>query len=312
MKIIGKKRIMKAEKYMSHIAEGEVAYIGLSIDAQVEARLREIGFTILTPGNVFTPSPKLGRVSKFNVQGKEVPQKDKPKETAYRQQYWELTDWHGNLHTGYATVSFQRYPRKQIPAPSLELRIIHSGEKRFVVAGPSGIQGETEPAEIVHAINIMLEIFKEAEIFQENFQHYELQRPRELNWDVLPQGEMPWETFARHLKPVLERKSKGKKHVIRERLEAISKHHPDFHAVGKNGYHGYIIFGFSELNLFIFENAEYGNATYVFEDGWERLSQMSKGEIISSDLHLHRFVHQNGWERQIERLFAFRDNRRIS
>lgn len=312
MKIEGKKRIRKSEKYMSHITDGEKAYIGLSITADVAVKLEEIGFKSLLPGESLVPAPKFGPVSKFNVNGKEVPQKDKPKETAYRQQYWEWKDWGGNYHSRTVDIPYQRYPRKWIPSPWVELMIVQSGEKKFVIAGDTITKGATEEADIVHRINLMLAIFKQVEIFQENLERYEVPKMVKLSWTVLPTGKMPWETFKRHLTPIIDSKSKSKKIIIGERLETISQYNPDFHAIGENGYQGYIIFGFTKQNLYIFENAEYGNATYVFEGDWKQLSTMTKAEILASDIHKHRFVHLDGWKRQIAGLFPHHNEKKIS
>ncbi|WP_338472755.1 hypothetical protein R4Z10_08510 [Niallia sp. XMNu-256] len=123
---------------------------------------------------------------------------------------------------------------------------------------------------------------------------------------------MPWEHFKPKLTPLLEKASKGKKTIITERLETVSKYKPDFHAIGTNGYRGYIIFGFTKLNLYIFETAEYGNATYVFEGNWETLSQMTKAEIISDNLYKQRFIHLDGWANQIDSLFPSNYKKMIS
>ncbi|WP_107925241.1 hypothetical protein [Lysinibacillus parviboronicapiens] len=312
MKITEKKRIRNSEKYMSHINEGGKANIGVAITAEVARKLQEIGFKTLLSGESLVPAPKFGPVSKFNVNGKDVPQKDKPKETVYRQQHWSWTDWGGNSHSRTVDIPYQRYPRKWIPAPWVELMIVQSGENKFVIAGDTITKGQTEETDIVHRINLMLAIFKQAEIFQENLERYEVPRTVKLGWDILPEGEMPWETFKHHLTPVLNSKSKGKKIIIAERLETISKYNPDFHAIGDNGYQGYIIFGFTRENLYIFENAEYGNATYVFEGDWEQLSKMTKAEIIASNIHKHRFVHLDGWKRQIAELFPHHTDKKIS
>lgn len=312
MLITGKKRIRKCSNYMSHIAEGEKAYIGLAVTEDVSTKLKEIGFKTLNPGETLVPSPKLGTISKFNANGKDVPQKDKPKETAYRQLHWEWKDWGGNYHSRTVDIPYQRYPRKWIPSPWMELMIMQSGEKQFIVAGPAIIKGTTDETDIVHRINLMLEIFKRVEILQENLERYEIPKVVKLNWDILPAGNMPWEKFQNHLTPVLEKMSKNKKTIIADRLETVSQYKPDFHAIGTNGYRGYIIFGFTKQNLYIFESAEYGNATYVFEGDWKQLSQMSKAEIVNGNLHKHRFVHLDGWRKQIAELFPKKNDKKIS
>ncbi|MBT2655349.1 hypothetical protein J7E81_08875 [Bacillus sp. ISL-18] len=107
----------------------------------------------------------------------------------------------------------------------------------------------------------------------------------------------------------MEKLTKNKKTIVSDRLETISQYQPDFHAIGTNGYRGYVIFGFTNQNLYIFE---YGNATYVFEGDWKQLSQMTKAEILTANLQKHRFVHLEGWKQQIEGLFPHESDKKIS
>lgn len=303
MKIIGKKRIRKASNYMSHIAEGEKAYIGLVITEDVATKMKEIGFKSLNPGESLVPSPVFGTVSKFNANGKHVSEKDKPKETVYREQYWELPDRRGGYNWGTAYIPSVRYPRKWIPAPWVNLSIVQSGEKSFLLAGQAIVKGETEDKDLVHRINLMLEIFGQFEVFNEGLESWQIPKMDYLQWEILPTGDMPWEVFKEHLAPVTKGMSKKKKIVIDGRLETIYQYKHDFAYRGTNGYHGYTIFGFVERNLYIFESVEYGNATYVFEGDWKQLSKMTKAEIINGNLHKHRFVHREGWKNQIRGLF---------
>jgi hypothetical protein len=74
-------------------------------------------------------------------------------------------------------------------------------------------------------------------------------------------------------------------------------------AIGQAGFSGYLIFGFTSRNLFICESVFYGNATYVFESDWEKLSKLSKAEILNQDLQKDRIIHREGWERKIATLF---------
>lgn len=312
MLITGEKRIRKGANYLAHLAEGDTAYIGLAVTEEVESRLKEIGFENVNVGETLVPSPRLGPISKFNANGREIPQKDLPKEKMYRQQVWSWTDWHGTSYSRIVDIPYQRYPRKLIPAPWISLTVIQANDKKFVIAEGTITKGETPDEEVTHRINLMLEIFKSAEILQENLERYQVPRVRRLDWDILPSGNMPWKSFKTHLGPVLDRASKNKTTIISERLETVSKYNPDFHAIGTNGYKGYIIFGFTELNLYIFETAEYGNATYVFEGEWEHLSGMTKAEIIAGGLHKHRFVHLESWKGQIDSLFPNTDDEQVS
>lgn len=297
---------------MSHIADGATAFIGLPITEDIEPMLKEIGFQNLNSGETLVPAPHFGPISKFNANGRDIPLKDQPMETAYRQQYWEWKDWSGTYHSRTVDIGYKRYPRKWIPSPWVELVIVQSEGKKFILAGSAVIKGETHEIDIVHQINLMLEIFKRVEILQENLERYEIPKVVKLNWDILPAGNMPWDKFRNHLNPVLEKMSKGKKTIVTDRMETVSQYKPDFHAIGTNGYRGYIIFGFTDLNLYIFESAEYGNATYVFEGDWKQLSHLTKAEIINANLHKHRFVHLDGWKNQVAGLFTKKNDKKVS
>lgn len=312
MLITGKKRIRKIGKYLAYLEEGNIAYIGLSLTEEVVSRLKEIGFESGIVGETLIPSPKLGNISKFNANGREVPQRDLPKETLYRQHLHSWTDWHGTDYSRIVDIPYKRFPRKLIPGPWVSLTIIKHNDKQFVVAGDAIIKGKTPDKDIIHRINLMLEIFKCAAILQENLEQYEVPKVKKLDWDILPSGKMPWEQFQKSLMPLLERASNNKKVIITERLETVSQYNPDFHAIGKNGYRGYIIFGFIELNLYVFETAEYGNATYVFEGNWKEISQMTKTDIVAGNLHKHRFIHKEGWKKQVKSLFPSNDDKKIS
>ena len=70
-------------------------------------------------------------------------------------------------------------------------------------------------------------------------------------------------------------------------------------AIGKAGFSGYLIFGFTLRNLYICESAFYVNATYIFESNWEELSRMTKAEILNQELQKDRIIHREGWDRNI-------------
>src|SRR4030042_784544 len=110
-----------------------------------------------------------------------------------------------------------------------------------------------------------------------------------LHWKVLPQGRMPWDRLNAELDPLIRCQPDGNQPVIRHRLQAVNAHGPSFVAVGQGGFDGYVIFAFPDRNIFILECVHFGNATYVFSNDWERLSQMSKAEILDNTWILHYF-----------------------
>ena len=84
--------------------------------------------------------------------------------------------------------------------------------------------------------------------------------------------------------------------------EAIYAEHPDFVAYGRSGFKGYAVFGFTERNLYILESVMPNNATYVLENDWETISQLSKAEILSQELHKARIVHSENWQKNFDKI----------
>jgi hypothetical protein len=75
----------------------------------------------------------------------------------------------------------------------------------------------------------------------------------------------------------------------------------DFVAIGQAGFAGYIIFGFPGKNRYLLESIQPNNATYVFAENWESLSQMTKAEILKQNLHADRIIHREGWPVRVHR-----------
>ena len=67
------------------------------------------------------------------------------------------------------------------------------------------------------------------------------------------------------------------------------------------------VFGFTSKNLYILESALPNNATYVLQNNWETISQLSKAEILSQDLHSARIIHSENWQKNFERIMEGND-----
>jgi hypothetical protein len=302
--ITGVKRIRSWKKYSGHVPSGERVYIGLEIVEEVLPYLKKVGFEPeLQIGRAILPSPKLGKVALFNSEGRYESQKDLPMETSYREGYWERTDWQGNTHGGWYDIPYKHYPRKHISPPSEYLVILERGGKKFVVAGDGFVQGEEDETRIIHKVNLLLEVFGRAEILRKDLTSFIVPKLIKVHWELLPPGEMPWPKLQQHLQPLVKNLSERKVPLVLNRFKVLSSHNPDFIVQGVHGYHGYLVFGFSQLNLYVLESPFYGNATYVFEEDWEKLSQLTKAEILSGNLHKHRVVHLTNWEDELGKVF---------
>ncbi|NMB81566.1 MAG: hypothetical protein GYA14_07080 [Ignavibacteria bacterium] len=299
--IIKKKRIREIEAYLSFLKEGEKFYVGTKNYIQFQKKLVEIGFSKdVEIGETVLPSFLMGPISYFNSAGKYRKLKSKPMETAYRVGEWHWKDWGGHDHYKLVDIPYKRYPREFIKPPSIELQI----KSNDIIASCSPfIYVKEEYENIKHTINLFLEIFGECEILKDNLDSYSHIPIKRLNWEVLPEGKYPWVKLNTQLLPVISRVREGNRSVVLGRLEILSSRNPNFIALGRSGFSGYIVYGFENINLFILESVYYGNATYIFDKDWEEFSKLTKAEILEESLQFARIIHTSGWENELRKIF---------
>ena len=299
--MITKKRIRNIWPYLNLFETGQEIFFSIPILEDDIEKLIEIGFTPdLIPGEQILPK-SIGNISHYNAEGKYLKRKDLPMETAYRQIEWKWKDWGGNEHSKIVDIPYKRYKRYFIEPPSEELTIVEAETGKIILS--RGIIKSTENEDdIRHLINLFLEIFGKCEILTSDLTPPLRPEIRRLNWNILPPGEYPWERVENEVRKIINRQPRGNQPVIRYRIETISNYRPDFIAIGRGGFNNYLVFGFNEKNLYLLESTREGNATYVFRDDWEILSQLTKKEILTNDLQEERIIHREGWDNNIRRL----------
>lgn len=302
---IQKRRIRKVSPNVSGVQKGRKIVIGLQGISDHLSALGQLGFeSELQDGQSLLPSP-VGPVSKFNAEGDYLVHKDQPKVTDSFQRYWCWTEWHGKDEVEQCKtvdVPFERYPRTFIDPPSVELTVARDpGGNQILVTEAEDYNDSNEEA-IKHKINLFLEIFGECDVLHESLDAIIRAPITRLNWEVLPQGNYPWRELRGRIQGIIEKESEGNQIVIEERLEKINSYEPEFVAVGRAGFSGYLVFGFPGKGFYVLESLYYGNATYVFDRDWHTLSQLTKSEIINGGLYLYRIVHRKSWFGEIARV----------
>lgn len=307
-----KKRIKSINNnFPKYLIDTEII-VGVVLDTDTDLeKIKSLGFTdSLNVGETLLPSPN-GPVSIFNANGKEVLDKTKPKETRYREIEWCRQQWIGGGRTkevcDFRQVPYERYQRETISPPSVELTISKKDGSKIYITTPNVKLTKANEKEISHKINLVSEIFGQAEIFDKQ-QVPIVKTTVKLNWDILPKGVRPWDKQKSLLKPFLDNiKDKRQKPVYDARFEDINNLKPDFTAMGRNGFNGYVVFGFSDKDVYILESAFYGNAIYIFNEDWKKLSQKTKAEIIQNDLQIERITHsgeRNNWLGKIKQILT--------
>jgi hypothetical protein len=300
-------RIRSIARWFWAAQEGQVLVLGLTQLERFSSRLREVGFAAtLNDGDTILPAAQ-GPVSMFNAEGAYLVHRDMPMETAYRQVEWSWTEWHGQdriEQSRIVDVPYPRYPRTLIPPPSVEFTVVSDNSGKQLLLTEPIVFGAKTGDRILHTVNLFLELFGECSVLDKDFQLVHQPTLVNLNWTVLPQGKMPWEQLRKELRPIVERQPTGNQPVIQHRLGAIHARGPEFVAVGRGGFYGYVVFAFPQRRLYILECVHFGNATYVFGDDWEKLSQMTKAEILTDRLQKARLIHREGWNKALAALFA--------
>lgn len=306
--IIKRTRIRSLGRHLRFIQKGDKVVFGIPLLGARATRLKGIGFSDqLRPGETVLPAAQ-GPVSTFNAEGKYIKHKDRPMETAYRQVEWHWLEFHGPYdrveQSRIVDVPYERYPRTFIPPPSVELSLAaNTAGDRLVVAPAISYERKNEQ-KLLHVINLFLEIFSECHVFREDLGEIILASIRKVNWEILPRGKMPWAKLKDRLGKVVDKQPEQNQVVISRRLETINQYGPEFVAVGRAGFYGYLIFGFPTKKLFVLESVYPDNATYIFDNNWKTLSQMTKAEILNKNLQKDRIIHRENWFTQISDLLA--------
>jgi hypothetical protein len=295
--------------HLTHLSVGDEYFVGLPVNATSVEMLQRLGFEIpVQNGQSILPSAKRGAASRRNADGFDVVHRDQPKETKYRQISWSWTEHHGRdkvEKTGVKDVPYLRYPRTRMPPYSVEMQVrTRSDGATFLVSGPFKVQTELDVV-ATNTANVFREQLDGFEILTSKLETWIASPIRRLNWDLLPAGQNPWASAKAAVSRIVESAAPGNRPVIAERFAAIGRYEPEFVAVGREGFDGYVVFGFPQYGFCLLENKHVNNATYVLaESSWVTVSQLTKAEILAAGIHRARLIHTRSWFDELDALMG--------
>jgi hypothetical protein len=305
--LIQQRRIRNLERHLPEEYRGKNLRVGVQNISAFRQELTRAGFSAtLDAGETVTPA-KIGPVSRFNAEGKQIVRRELPKEDATRMLEWTWEEFRGKdkvEQSDFRFIHYQRYQREQVPPPGVELQIVGDARENYYAVTEAIPYDDAHRVRLLHAVNLCLEHFGVCGVFTDDLVPVLRAPLRRLNWKLLPQGARPWEELKRDLQPVVAQTGKRTRAVFLHRLEVVNEGQPAFTAIGQGGFEGYVVLGFPRLNLYICESTRYGNATYVFAQDWEPLSQMTKADILNQNLQKERIVHNEGWREAIRKLIS--------
>lgn len=299
------KRILKLERHLPEFEAGASVRAAISLDGISPDSLKRFGF--IDPfdvGQMVLPSVQMGPAARRNASGYEVIHRDQPMEESSRLQSWRRKEWHGSQQVevdDFILRTYRRYPRTYIAGEGIEFTILQREDGQRFIASPI-YDTSTEPATLLAAANLVLEGFSTVEFLRADLLPVLKVPIRRLNWDVFPQGRVPWNRVKSELDRVIEKAPPSAQPVIRSRMNQVERYGPDFAAIGRAGFHGYWVFGFTEHGLYVLESRTLDNATYVLGADWEVVSRLTKADVINSELAEARLVHDRSWAEKLDQV----------
>lgn len=229
--------------------------------------------------------------------------KSLPKEKYTQTLYWTRHEWAGKGETrevtAFTDIVRERYHRDYHAPFSVSFSLVMKEQMKSIVSDEIVLSVDNNE-KIMNTINMLLGLFGECTI-ESNEVDTETPTIR-LDWDILPEGNYPWETIKTSIEGICRNSRKTRQQMMLRNCGVINDLKPDFRAYGRSGFRGYVVFGFTKKNLYILESIAPNNATYVFENQWEELSKLTKAEILNHDLQKARIIHNSNWVSEFKKL----------
>lgn len=300
---IDKHYILNVHRYLSAISQGDEFRIAALIGNDLAPKLKRAGFPeVRQPGHTILPTI-VGPVSRFNAEGDWRVHRDRPKESRYvRTVWWRWRQWAGRdqyeEHEEPRDIYRDCYQREHIEPPSAELTYVERDGRGYIVS-----EVLTKNAAALdrarHIINLFLELFGVCEVIRADMAQLPDPAVKKVNWRMLPPGEYPWQRLAEHVQAALRGRSNGALLVIEDRQKTIKAHKPDEMYIGEGGFSDYIAYSFRDRGIVVMESIRRDNAIYVFGKDWERVSRLTKAEVLSNRHHKARIIHAEGWKARL-------------
>lgn len=280
------------------LAAGELAHLGIVYaDGQ-----------LTVPAGSVVPDASVGPFSDRNVNGREIRHTDQPKvpKDIYLGERPNWGDWSKGSFSLWQTRMV--YPRSLEPPRGIAISVSDQGQLEsggcwqlvFRLEQPLVRTEATFDEDLLFMLNLAREVLGCFDVYASDVNPADVLAARQLQWEIFPPGQRD---FRAELERRLSRASEPDRARLLGRADIITSLNPVQYAIGSgfnSNYYGAIF----DDDLVVFENLDYGNATYVLREDWETLSQLSRTELLASDSDFDRLIHDGTWEERLRELIA--------
>jgi hypothetical protein len=263
------------------------------------------GDSLVVPSEPIIPPSSSGTWARRNREGWEIIRRDLP--MVEKSFSFETPNW-GDWYYGSHTVDWSRevYQRDIVSPRIAGIRVVHEGTApeeesevfRFELDDAFDPSDSDFARQVLLGVNVLQESVGCAGIFDAEMSPEEITKYRFVSWVIFPPGSSDADYARAFVK--LPRVSSATRRLILERKEFLEKLKPKQlvfgSAFGSSTYFGALF----KDDLVIFENMESGNAIYIMFEDWEKLSKLSRTELLQNYTNYIRILHTEGWERRVE------------
>lgn len=297
-----RRRIRGIDNHLQfYLSENSDYYIGLLFEDYLKSPLLDkYKLPKEFPENSsIVPLPR-GSVTRANQKGKFV--RKQPEETEIVSRHIDYIRKSDGYRVEYDRT-YNIYKKVLLHKFNTGLYFIINEHGQKVVVSEKLNYSQNDSLKGTHIANIFNEIFNDFEVFDEDLNpaiHFNT-RFEEI---ILPSGSLENDNNFKDLIEIGGRfaKNEDENKAYQKRLQILKEYNPDIRGKGSNGFYGYIVFGFSNLDIVILETMYAGHATYVFStENFETNIIKDKQTVLNSKLHEERFFHHDNWELKLKK-----------
>jgi len=245
----------------------------------------------------FLPPREMGRFSRWNIDGRKVALRDRPKVTV---SFCHDSPNFGDYAKGTHQVCWDRevWQKETRFGKSLEVSMTTVDDQvAFRIDERLDPVAANFERDLLEAVNILQENVGCAGVHAAAADPATFVGSVRVTWELLPVG-----TRDEMVRAVVAKLGHGGRPVpdtVRERIEAFHALGPTDIITGSSGFSRYIGAKIQD-DLVVLENPIHGNAVYILGSDWEEVSQRTRIDLLRDETaHYDRVVHRDGWQRRM-------------